>query len=54
MQPPQTPTVPQPLNLTPPAPLVADARDADLQKWWFWTIIGGVVVARPLEPPWKV
>jgi tetratricopeptide (TPR) repeat protein len=45
-QPPQ-PTTPQPLNLTPPQPPAETQPLATpiYKKWWFWTIIGGVVVA---------
>jgi tetratricopeptide (TPR) repeat protein len=46
MQPPQAPTSPQPLNLTPPAPAESQTLATPIyKKWWFWTIIGGVVVA---------
>ena len=44
---PPTSPVAQPLDLTPPKPKPEDVPPPVpvYKKWWFWTIIGGVVVA---------
>lgn len=36
---------PPPLNLTPPKPADEPPKVPVYKKWWFWTIIGGVVAA---------
>ncbi len=43
-----TPQPTQPLNLTPPQPTPTETQPVATpiyKKWWFWTIIGGVVAA---------